>query len=62
MGVFLRLKDATSYIIGPGELNKVGCMYTNEWGEEFKQDGDWGSFHLEKEICDKVVSMLLKNE
>ena len=29
-GAFLRLKDAVAYMIGPSELSKIGCLYTNE--------------------------------
>lgn len=31
-GVFLRLKDATAYLMSPGEIRKAGCLYLNEWG------------------------------
>ena len=61
-GVFLRLKDANGYMLGPGELSRIGCLYANEWGEDFNQEKDWDSFFLQRDVYEKVVGMILKNE
>ena len=61
-GVFFRLNDANMYLITPGEIKKAGCLYTNEWGEDFDRKKDWGDYYLQSSVIDKGVGMMLKDE
>lgn len=38
------MKDANLYLIIPGEIKKVGCLYMNEWFEDFDRKKDWGDY------------------
>ena len=61
-GAFLRLKDATVYLMSPGEIKRAGCLYVNEWGEDFKIKDDWSKYYLQTSVIDQAVSLLIKDE
>lgn len=46
----MRLNDASAYFIGRTELKKAGCMYLNEWGEDFSLKKDWSTFMFQPEV------------
>jgi hypothetical protein len=48
--------------MSPAELNKIGCLYLNEWGEDFDQTNDWNKYTLQSSVVKRVVEMLIKNE
>jgi hypothetical protein len=29
----MREKDTSAYLVGKGEIKKIGTLYSNEWGE-----------------------------
>jgi hypothetical protein len=58
---FMRLNDTVVYIIGTKLIKKIGCLYLNEWAEEFKLKNDWSSFYLHQVLLGKTRCMLLRD-
>jgi hypothetical protein len=46
----------------PGEIKIAGCLYVNEWGEDFKITDDWSKYYLQTSVIDQTVSLLVKDE